>query len=136
MSTEQQTREAEAGKATSQWFALLYPLKPGSREAVTELFRRSGRPDHTVRDDRGEIVGRLLTTIVFVGDAACVRVIEVEGDIGTVARHMSRQQEIKDFEREIEQYLTEPRDMTTPQGAQEFFRKAGMECAIYRRADD
>src|SRR2546423_10918638 len=136
MSTDAQTEEASPATGQSQWFALLYPLKPGSKEAVADLFRRSGRPDHDVRDDSGQVVGRLLRTIVFVGEDACVRVIEVEGDIGTVARHMSRQQEIKDFEREIEQHLSVGRDMVTTEGAQAFFRKAGMECVIIRRHDD
>jgi len=120
----------------SQWFALLYPLKPGSKEVVSQLFRESGRPDHDVRDDNGNVVGQLLTTIVFAGNEACVRVIEVDGDIRTVARHMSRQQEVKDFEEQIEQYLSVPRDMKTPEGAQQFFRTAGMDCVLVRRADD
>lgn len=134
MSTGQDTRGTESG--TSQWFALLYPIKPGTSEAVGELFRQSGRPDHTVRDDAGNVVGALLRTIVFVGEEACVRVIEVEGDIRTVARHMSRQQEIRDFEREVEQYLRVPRDMHTPDGAEQFFRTAGMHCVLHRRHDD
>jgi hypothetical protein len=121
--------------AGSRWFALLYPIKPGSRDAVAGMFASSGRPDHAVRDDDGNVVGRLLTTIVFVGKEACVRVIEVEGDIQTVARHMSRQQEIRDFEREIESHLMVPRDMSTPGGAQAFFQSAGMECVLYRHHD-
>jgi hypothetical protein len=62
-------------------------------------------------------------------------VIEVEGDIRTVARHMSRQAEIRDFEREIESHLMVPRDMSSPGGAQAFFQTAGMECVLYRRHD-
>jgi hypothetical protein len=123
-------------ESTSQWFALLYPLKPGNKEVVSEIFRRSARPDHTVRDETGEVVGRLLRTIVFVGEQACVRVIEVDGDLNTVARHMSRQPGVRAFEQEIAQYLSVPRDMTTPEGAQQFFRTAGMECVIHRLHDD
>ncbi len=136
MSTDVEPADASPETGKSEWFALLYQLKPGSKESVADLFRRSGRPDHDVRDDSGQIVGRLLRTIVFVGEEACVRVIEVEGDIGTVARHMSRQPEIKEFEREVEQYLAVGRDMVTPEGAQAFFRKAGMDCVIHRRHDD
>lgn len=135
MSTEEGARAAEGSKTGSQWFALIYPIKPGSRDTVATLFENSGRPDHTVRNDDGEVVGRLLTTIVFVGQEACVRVIEVEGDIKTVARHMSRQTEIRDFEREIESHLMVPRDMSSPGGAQAFFQTAGMECVLYRRHD-
>ena len=133
MSAERQAAEAEA---TSQWFALLYPLKPGNKEAVSEIFRKSARPEHEVRDDSGEVVGHLLRTIVFVGEQACVRVIEVEGDLRTVARHMSRQPGVRAFEDEIAQFLSVPRDMRTPEGAQQFFRTAGMDCVIHRRYDD
>jgi hypothetical protein len=136
MSTEPSASPAGSGTGTSQWFGLLYPLKPGSREAVAELFRQSGRPDHEVRDDEGNVVGKLLTTIVFVGEEACTRVIEVEGDLRKVARHMSRQPQVKAFEQGIAQYLSVPRDMTSPDGAEQFFRRAGMECVIYRRHDD
>jgi hypothetical protein len=120
----------------STWFALLYRIKPGSKEVVSELFRESGRPDHDVKDGDGNLVGRLLRTIVFVGEDACVRVVEIEGDLRTVAQHMSRQAEVQDFEDEIEQYLREPRDMKSPQGALEFFRMAGMQCVLDRKHDD
>jgi hypothetical protein len=135
VSTGEQLEAADGSPGKSKWFALLYPIKPGSRDAVAALFAGSGRPDHDVRDDDGNVVGRLLTTIVFVGREACVRVIEVEGDIRTVARHMSRQAEIRDFEREIESHLMVPRDMSSPGGAQAFFQTAGMECVLYRRHD-
>jgi hypothetical protein len=120
----------------SQWFALLYKLKPGSEDSVTEAFQRAGRPDHDVRDDGGEVIGRLLTTLVFMGEGACVRVIEVDGDIQKVARHMARQEEVKEFETEIEEHLAEPRDMKSPGGAQEFFKKAGMRNILHRRHDE
>lgn len=135
MSTGQQAEAANGTEGKSKWFALIYPIKPGSRDTVAALFEHSGRPDHDVRDDDGNVVGRLLTTIVFVGREACVRVIEVEGEIGTIARHMSRQAEIRDFEREIESHLMVPRDMSSPGGAQAFFQSAGMECVLYRHHD-
>jgi hypothetical protein len=71
---------------------------------------------------------------VFVGQEICVRVIEVEGDLREVARHMSQQQEVRDFEREIENHLAVPRDMRSPEGAREFFRTAGMRCVLDRSA--
>jgi hypothetical protein len=39
---------------------------------------------------------------------------------------MSRQEPVRAFEREIEQHLAVPRDMVTPEGAERFFRDAGM----------
>jgi hypothetical protein len=117
------------------WHALHYPLKPGSEPAVAELFRSSGRPSFDVTDERGQVVGRLLGTMVFVGRGTAVRILEVEGPLPLVAAHMSRQEEVRRFERELEQHLAEPRDMTTPDGAREFFRRAGMECVLDRRHD-
>lgn len=119
----------------SQWFALLYKLKPGTEEAVTKIFQESGRPDHEVKDDEGNSVGTLLRTMIFMGTEACVRVIEVDGDLPTVARHMGRQETVREFEIAIEEHLAEPRDMRSPEGAQEFFQRAGMRLVLDRKAD-
>lgn len=119
----------------SIWHGLQYPLKPGSEEAVKELFRRSGRPRFDVTDADGQVVGRLLGTMVFVGKEIAIRVIEVEGPLPLVAAHMSRQPEVKEFERELEQHLAAPRDMVTPDGARAFFRQAALENVIARRHD-
>lgn len=110
----------------SMWSGLIYPLKAGSEDIVAKIFADSGRPDHDVKDDDGNVVGRLLRTLVFVGPEIAIRVIEVDGDLRTVSRHMSRQPQVRAFEREIEQHLAVPRDMVTPEGAEKFFRDAGM----------
>lgn len=118
------------------WHALFYPLKPGSEDKVKELFRGSGRPEFDVRDESGRPVGRLLGTMAFVGREMAVRVIEVEGPLPLVAAHMSRQPAVRAFERELEEHLAVPRDMTTPEGAREFFRSAALECVLSRRHDE
>ncbi|ONI87908.1 hypothetical protein ALI144C_08205 [Actinosynnema sp. ALI-1.44] len=119
----------------SKWHALYYPLKAGSEETVKRLFEASGRPKFDVRDDQGNVVGRLLGTMAFVGKEMAVRVIEVEGPIPMVAAHMSRQPEVKEFERQLEEHLAVPRDMVTPEGARAFFRDAALECVLARRHD-
>ena len=119
----------------SQWHALYYPLKAGSEETVKRLFEASGRPKFDVRDDQGNVVGRLLGTMAFVGKEMAVRVIEVEGPIPMVAAHMSRQPEVKEFERQLEEHLAVARDMVTPEGARAFFRDAALECVLARRHD-
>jgi hypothetical protein len=119
----------------STWYALNYPLKAGSEDEVKELFRQGGRPAFDVRDDSGQVVGRLLGTMAFVGKEMAVRVIEVEGPLMVVAAHMSRQPEVKEFERQLEEHLAQPRDMRSPGGAREFFRRASMECVLVRRHD-
>lgn len=110
----------------SMWSGLIYPLKAGTEDVVAKIFADSGRPDHAVKDDEGNVVGRLLRTLVFVGPEIAIRVIEVDGDLRTVSRHMSRQPQVRAFEREIEEHLAVPRDMVTPEGAEKFFRDAGM----------
>ena len=120
----------------STWHALLYPIKPGSEETVKELFRNSGRPDFEVTDTDGNVVGKLLATMAFVGTEAAIRVINVEGPLPLVAAHMSRQPEVREFERQLEEHLAEPRDMVSPEGARAFFQKAGMENVLNRTAPD
>ena len=119
----------------STWYALNYPLKAGSEEKVKELFRHGGRPEFDVRDEQGNVVGRLLGTMAFVGKGIAVRVIEVEGPLPVVAAHMSRQKEVREFEDQLEEHLARPRDMRTPDGARSFFREASMECVTLRRHD-
>ena len=118
----------------STWHALQYPIKPGSEEAVKELFRTSGRPNFEITSPDGKVVGRLLATMAFVGEGIAIRVIEVDGPLPLVAAHMSRQPEVKEFERQLEEHLSEGRDMLSPEGARAFFQKAGMENVLNRRA--
>lgn len=120
----------------STWMALNFRLKPGSEDEVAEIFATSGRPEHTVLDENGKEVGRLLQTMVFVGKELAVRVIEIDGDMMTVSRHMAEQEEVKDVEAKLEQHLAVPRDMTSPEGAMKFFAEAGMRCVLNRHADD
>jgi hypothetical protein len=119
----------------SIWHGLQYPLKAGSEEAVKELFRKSGRPTFDVTDADGVVVGRLLGTMVFVGKEIAIRIIEVEGPLPLVAAHMSRQPEVREFERELEEHLAAPRDMVTPAGARQFFQEAALENVLARRHD-
>jgi hypothetical protein len=118
----------------STWHALYYPIKEGSEEVVKELFRTSGRPNFEITGPDGQVVGKLLATMAFVGTGVAIRVIEVEGPLPVVAAHMSRQPEVREFERQLEEHLSEPRDMVTPEGARAFFQKAGMENVLNRRA--
>lgn len=123
-------------QSVSQWHALFYPLQPGSEEKVKELFRTSGRPEFDVKNADGEVVGRLLGTMAFVGKQMAVRVIEVEGPLPLVAGHMSQQPAVRAFERELENHLAAPRDMTTREGAMAFFRDAALEIVLSRRHDE
>jgi SchA/CurD like domain len=118
----------------STWHALFYPIKAGSEETVKELFRSSGRPSFEVTDGDGKVVGKLLATMAFVGKESAIRVIHVDGPLPLVAAHMSRQPEVREFERQLEEHLSVARDMVTPAGARAFFQLAGMENVLNRTA--
>jgi hypothetical protein len=118
------------------YWALIWSVKPGTEEAVKEAFRNYGYPDHTVKDEDGNVRGRLISTQVFMRENVVVRVIEAEGDLPVIAQHMGRQPAIRELESQLDNYLAEPRDMSTPEGAREFFMKSSMECLIARRHDE
>ena len=122
----------------SQWVALMWGIKPESRDAVRELFHGYGRPDHTIKDDDGNEVGTLLQTLVFMKDDQVIRVVETTDgvDLPTLAKHMGRQQAIRDLEDQLDPHIAETRDMSTPDGAREFFVKSLMELLVTRRHDE
>lgn len=114
----------------------MFDIRPGSAAAVERIFADSARPDPVVRGQNGERIGLLVSTMVFVGERSVVRVMEYEGELPDVVRHLAAQPEVREVERRIEPYLLEPRDMSTPEGAREYFRRAGMRCVLRRRHDD
>jgi hypothetical protein len=122
----------------SQWMALMWDIKPGSQDAVRELFQNYGRPDHTIKDPDGNEVGTLLTTVVFMRGDTVIRAVETTDDVPlpVLAQHMGKQQAIRELEEALDEHLAEPRDMSTPEGAREFFMNTIMECLISRRHDE
>lgn len=120
----------------ANYFAITWNVKPGSEDAVRKAFANYGRPDHDVKDADGNVVGKLLSTQVFMKGTTVVRVIEFEGSIIDVSQHMARQPAIKALEEELDNYLAEPRDMSTPEGARKFFMETAMETLASRRWDD
>lgn len=120
----------------SNYFAITWTVKPGSEDVVKKAFSNYGRPDHDVKDNDGNVVGKLLSTQVFMKGNMLVRAIEFEGSILDVAPHMGRQPAIRALEDELDQYLEQPRDMSTPEGARKYFMETAMETLINRRWDD
>lgn len=122
----------------SQWVALMWGIKPESRDAVRELFHNYGRPDHAIKDDDGNEVGTLLQTLVFMKDDQVIRVVETTDDVDlpTLAKHMGRQPAIRELEDQLDEHIAEPRDMSTPEGAREFFVNSIMEPIAARRHDE
>jgi hypothetical protein len=122
----------------AQYFALMWDIKPESRDAVRELFHGYGRPDHAIKDEQGNEVGTLVSTLVFMKDSHVIRVVETTDGVAlpVLARHMGQQQAIRDLEDALDEHIAEPRDMSTPEGAREFFLKSIMELLAARRHDE
>jgi hypothetical protein len=120
----------------AEWWAVMWNVKEGTEPEVEELFRNYGRPDTVVRGEDGSELGRLLGTQVFMKGNTVVRVMEFEGDRTAIFRHLQQQPVVRDLERKLDDYLETPRDMSTPEGAQKFFRDSGMRCLLARREAD
>ena len=43
----------------SQFYALIWKVKPGTEEQVKEVFRNYESPDPVVRDEDGNVMGQL-----------------------------------------------------------------------------
>ena len=122
----------------AQYWALMWDIKPGSQDAVRQAFKEYGRPDHTVCDEDGNAVGTLLSTQVFMKGNTVIRVVETTDDVPlpVLGQHMGRQPAIRELEDKIDEYVAEPRDMSTSEGAREFFMKSTMELLVTRRHDE
>ena len=117
------------------WWALMWDIKPGSEEAVQELFRNYGRPDPIVRDEEGNEKGKLLSTIVFMKGTTIVRAVEIEGALPEVAAHLGRQPAIQELEEKLDEHLAKPRDMADPEGARKFFIESIMQTLVVKQLD-
>jgi hypothetical protein len=122
----------------AQYWALTWDIKPGTQDAVRELFHNYGRPDHTIRDEEGKEVGTLVSTLVFMRDTTVVRVVETTDGVSlpVLGRHMGRQPAIRELEDKLDELVAEPRDMSTDEGARAFFMKSFMELLVSRRHDE
>ncbi|MBB4987040.1 MULTISPECIES: SchA/CurD-like domain-containing protein [Streptomyces] len=105
--------------------AITYDIKPGCEAELAEIFGGFRRvTSDRVRDAGGQDAGRILATAVFLRDDTLVRVIEYEGDLDAVARHMASQPGVREVERKLKPYLTRPRDTDTVEGFVATFRRS------------
>jgi len=120
-----------------QFAALHWTVKPGHEQQVVELFQRSGRAaSFDIVDDAGNEVGRLIATAVFMKDNVVVRVIEFEGELADLMRHMPKQPAVQDLEHDLAPHLEIPRELADEGGFRSFFRVAAMRPVIVRHRDD
>jgi len=104
-----------------QRYAITFQIKPDTVEQVKNLLASYVPPTWVTPDGT-----RLLSTSVFVKDDRVVRMMEIDGSLASVLAHLARQPSVQQLERQLDQYLAEPRDISTPEGAQSFFRRAMM----------
>ena len=112
-------------------YAISFTIKPGTEEEVAKILESYGRPEWEVDDDT-----RLLNTSIFMRGNLVVRVIDIEGDFVKVMRHLSEQPAIQEVERQLDPYLEVPRDLSTPDGARQFFASAIMRRVTHRVAGE
>jgi SchA/CurD like domain-containing protein len=120
----------------SQHWALIWTVKPGTEQQVEEIFANYTSPDRTIRDEQGVEVGKLLATQVFMKDNIVVRVMEIEGDLRQAAVHLGKQPQIRELEAKLDPLIATPRDMSTPEGARQFFMSTAMRCLVARKLED
>ena len=118
-----------------QFAAVTWKVKPGHDEELAQLFANYKPPGSFVlRNGEGQEVGQLIATAVFIKDDTIVRVIEFDGALEDVLRHMATQQGVRELEDGVDAYLQLPRDTATPQAFREFFQRSRMRCLVQRFA--
>ncbi|KAF4407473.1 MULTISPECIES: SchA/CurD-like domain-containing protein [Streptomyces] len=116
--------------------AVTWTVKPGSEERVAELFAGYKRPDSFVMEDaEGNVTGKLIATAVFMKDNRVVRVIEYEGSLPALMRHMAAQDTVRELEEQLAEFLEQPRDTSSPTAFRDFFIANSMRCVAARWSD-
>ena len=102
--------------------AISYDIRPGHDREIGEIFAGFRRVDGT--EVPGAPGTRLISTTLFQRGAVMVRVIEYEGDLDAIARHIAQQPGVREVERRLVPYLAAPRDTGTVDGFVETFRRS------------
>lgn len=107
---------------SGQRYAITFRVKPGTEKRTASILSSYGRPVPEV-----DAHTRLLATTVLMKDNVVVRVIEIDGSMPAVMQHLGRQPGIQAAELAINPFLEETRDLSTPDGARNFFMRAFMD---------
>jgi hypothetical protein len=112
-----------------QRLAVTFRVRQGTEQDVAQLLSSYDPPNPAIDDET-----RLISTSVFMKEQQVIRMIEFEGDFRKIMAHLSQDPSIQYVERELDKYLIEEdkRDMTTPDGARQFFQKAMMRTVTTR----
>lgn len=115
--------------------AISYDIRPGFDEEVAEIFspanfKRASSP--VIRNGARKVVGHIIGTGLFLRGDAMARIIQYDGELDDVARHMAAQAGVHEAERAIAPYLRTPRDTQTEAGFMAHFRRSTMTCLARR----
>ncbi|WP_197319855.1 SchA/CurD-like domain-containing protein [Saccharomonospora sp. NB11] len=109
--------------------ALTFPVKPGSVDAVRQVLSEYPRPQTEIGNGC-----RLLATSVFLWQNHVVRVIDVDGPLPLVMRHLANDPAIRATEEKLNPLLVRPRDFSDPESVGWFFRRAMMTRVVHHEA--
>lgn len=110
--------------------ALTFAVRPGTEPEVEQILSGYPRPQTEIGDG-----ARLLGTTVFLWGARVVRMMETEGPLPLVLRHLAVQPAIRATEEALNPLLAEPRNLRDPGAAAAFFRRAMMRPVVHRVTD-
>lgn len=110
--------------------ALTFAVRPGTEPEVQQILSGYPRPRTDIGDG-----ARLLGTTVFLWGARVIRVMDVEGPLPLVMRHLATQPAIRATEEALNPLLAEPRDLSDPGAAAAFFQRAMMRQIVHRITD-
>lgn len=111
-------------------YALTFPVRPGTEPEVQQILSGYPRPQTEIGDG-----ARLLGTAVFLWGPRVVRMMDVEGPLPLVMRHLATQPAIRATEEALNPLLAEPRDLSDPGAAAAFFQRAMMRRMMHWAAD-
>jgi hypothetical protein len=101
-------------------YAISFTVRPGTEPQVADVLRSYRRPP-AAAPGAPPLLHR---TSVFMVDQRVVRVIDVAGSLGTVMRHLAAQPQIRAVEAALDPFLSDPRDLSSPEGVQAFLHSA------------
>jgi SchA/CurD like domain len=107
--------------------ALTFAVRPGAEPNVQQILSCYPRPQTEIGDG-----ARLLGTTVFMWGARVIRMMDVEGPLPLVMRHLAAQPAIRATEEALNPLLAEPRDLSDPGAAAAFFQRAMMRRIVHQ----
>lgn len=110
--------------------AVTFAVRPGTEQQAQRILNGYPRPDTEI-----EAGARLLGTSVFFWRNQVVRVIDVEGPLPVIMRHLVAQPAIAETEAALNPLLAEPRQLGDPAAMRAFFGRAMMTQVIHRVTD-